>query len=287
MPEIPAILNFNAVLNWSGVIARIAAVCILAVAGVKIGDSLIEKLVLKPSKLPKLRMADQRARTLAGLLKSTVRYVVGIIATLMVLDLLGIDTRALLGGAAILGLAVGFGAQNLVRDVITGFFIIYERQFDVGDYVTIAGVSGIVEELGLRTTRLRDYSGEVHIVPNGLIEKTTNKSRAGSAALIEITIPYEEDVRSVIDLLQKSCDQMAQENHNIVEGPRVLGIVRLDDAGVVLNVWARTKPLQHWEVERQLRLKLKETLDSARIPIPYPHVVVEEKGTKIENRGVQ
>ena len=102
---------------------------------------------------------ESRVKTLTGLLQSTLRYVTSIVAFLMILDLLGIDTKALLGGAAVLGLAVGFGAQNLVRDVITGFFLIYERQYDVGDYVSLAGVSGIVEQIGLRTTIIREFSG--------------------------------------------------------------------------------------------------------------------------------
>jgi len=271
------VIDMSVLVGVGGIAARIAAVVVLALVAVKAGDSLIDRVFFKPSKSKGWKADEPRARTLSGLLKSALRYAAGIVSFLTVLELLGIDTKALLGGAAILGLAVGFGAQNLVRDIITGFFIIYERQYDVGDYVTIAGVSGTVEEIGLRTTTLRDWSGDVHIVPNGLVEKTTNSSRAGSRALVEVSIAYEEDIRQAISVLQKVCDQVATEMPVILEGPRVLGVTRLADSGVAISVWARTKPLEQWGVERELRLRLKEALDRAGIEIPYPRMVVYQR----------
>lgn len=273
-----------AIMGIGGTVVRAAIVIALGLFSVKVLDSFIDRLFRKsPKKLPGWRMDETRARTLSGLLKSAVRYAAGIVATLMVLDILGIDTRAILGGIAIAGLAVGFGAQNLVRDVITGFFIIYERQYDVGDYVTVADVSGIVEEIGLRTTVLRDFSGDVHIIPNGLIEKTTNKSRAASRATVEITIGYEEDVKKAISVLQEACDKAAKELPTILEGPLVLGVTRLGDSGVTITVWAKTKPLEHWAVERELRLRLKCALDAAGIEIPYPKMVIFQ-GKETERR---
>ncbi|HHY12188.1 MAG TPA: mechanosensitive ion channel family protein [Firmicutes bacterium] len=262
-------------LSTGAVVARIGAVIVMALLVVKIGNSLINKLLSEPKgKVPGLPIDEARAETLSGLLRSTLRYVTGIVALLMVLDLLGIDTKALLGGAAVLGLAVGFGAQNLVRDVITGFFLIYERQYDVGDYVTIAGVSGIVEQIGLRTTVLRDWSGDVHTVPNGLVEKTTNSSRRGSRALVEVPVSYAADLRQVIDIMEQVCEQAAEELPAIREGPRVLGVKQLGESGVVLLVWARAEPLSQWNVERELRLRIKEALDTAGIEVPYPRLVV-------------
>lgn len=269
-----AIFDKPVLMSAGSVFAKIAAVIVLSLVAVRAGDSLIDRVFFKSSKAKTWKTDEARARTLSGLLKSALRYTVGVVSFLTVLDLLGIDTRALLGGAAILGLAVGFGAQNLVRDIITGFFIIYERQYDVGDYVTIAGVSGIVEEMGLRTTTLRDWSGDVHIVPNGLIEKTTNSSRAGSRALVEVSIAYEEDIRRAISVLQEVCDQVAKEMPVILEGPRVLGVTKLGDSGITISVWAKTKPLEQWAVERELRLRLKEALDEEGIEIPYPRMVV-------------
>lgn len=263
--------------SWSGywtAAAKIAAVLALSYGVLRLGDSLIARVFEKAAKSRGPRVSDGRTRTLIGLLRSGIRYSVGIVALLTVLGLLGIDTRALLGGAAVLGVAIGFGAQNLVRDVITGFFIIYERQYDVGEYVTIAGLSGTVEEVGLRTTRLRDWSGEVHFIPNGLVDKTTNKSRAGSRALVEVTIAYESDARKAMAVMQAVCDDMARQHPVITDGPIVLGVSRLDASGVAFEVWARTKPLENPAIEKELRLRIKEALQSAGIEPPRQRVAV-------------
>jgi len=255
-------------------VMRAFAVIVLAALGVKLGDSVIEKLFKEAAEVRGPRLDDSRARTLKGLMKSALRYLAFAIASITILEIAGIDTKALLGGAAILGLAVGFGAQSLVKDIITGFFIIYERQYDVGDYITAAGLSGIVEEIGLRTTRLRDWSGDVHVIPNGLVDKTTNKSRAEARALVEVSIAFEEDVEKAISVMQAACDEVAKAMPVITQGPRVLGVARLDASGVVLSVWARTKPLEQWGVERALRLKMKEVLEQAGIRLSYPRMVV-------------
>jgi len=252
---------------------KIAAVLVLAYAVIRLGDSLIARLFQSASKAKGLHVSDSRGKTLAGLLSSALRYAMGTIVLLTVLDLVGIDTRALLGGAAILGVAVGFGAQNLVRDVITGFFIIYERQYDVGDYITAADVSGIVEEIGLRTTRLRDFSGEVHVIPNGLIDKTTNRSKAGSRALVKLILSHDADIQKATTLMQEVCDQMAREHPVITDGPTVLGISNIDLTGVEVTVWARTKPMEQWAIERQLRLRLRGALLAGGIPFARLPVV--------------
>jgi small conductance mechanosensitive channel len=274
------ILDAGIRLSIGTTIAKIGAVIVIAFLVVRIGTSLINRLMAANGKVPGLAFDEPRRKTLTSLLQSTLRYVTSIVAFLMILDLLGIDTKALLGGAAVLGLAVGFGAQNLVRDVITGFFLIYERQYDVGDYVSIAGVSGIVEQIGLRTTIIREFSGDVHTIPNGLIEKTANKSRRGARALVEVPVPYSADLRKAMDLLGEVCRQMAEERSEIQEGPRVLGVSQLGESGVVLAVWARTEPMQQWGVERELRLRIKEALDAAGIELPYPRLVVYEGGER-------
>ena len=256
------------------VVIRALAVIVLAILGVKLGDSLIGKLFEEAAEMKRARLEDSRARTLKSLLRSALRYIAFAIACITILELAGIDTKALLGGAAIVGVAVGFGAQSLVKDIITGFFIIYERQYDVGDYITAAGLSGVVEEIGLRTTRMRDWSGDVHVIPNGLVDKTTNKSRAESRALVEVSIAFEEDVEKAMSAMQSACEEVAQAMPVITQGPRVLGVARLDAAGVVLSVWARTKPLEQWGVERALRLKMKEALEGAGIRLSYPRMVV-------------
>jgi small-conductance mechanosensitive channel len=259
--------------EWGGVAARILAMSIIATLAVKLGDSLIQKLFLGTARLRGGQMTDSRAKTLSGILTSALRYTVVTVWFTTALELLGIDTKALLGGVAIVGLAVGFGAQSLVKDVITGFFIIYERQYDVGDYITAAGLSGVVEDISLRTTRLRDWSGDVHVIPNGMVDKTTNKSRADSRATFEVIISHEDDVKKATEVLEKVCQDLAG-HPSVTEGPRVLGITRLDATGVGLTLWARTKPLAHWGVEREFRVRAKDALSAAGIEIPYSKVVV-------------
>lgn len=270
-----------AVLGVAGRLAwRLLLLLVLAVAMVKGADFLVNRLFRPRPGTRVWQLEESRSRTLASLLRSAVRYTVTIFAGMMALDILGVDTRSLLGGVAIAGLAIGFGAQNLVRDVITGFFIIYERQYDVGDYIKAAGVAGVVEEVGLRVTRLRDWSGEIHVIPNGRIEITTNVSRAGSRALVEVSVAYEADLRQAIDVMQQACDQAARELPAILEGPTVLGVKELGDSGIDLLVWARTQPLEQWGVERELRLRLKEALDAAGIEIPYPRLVVYDRSER-------
>jgi len=264
------------------VVSRLALVVVLALVGVKLADVLVARLFRPRPGTRVWQLEENRSRTLASLLRSTIRYTVTIFAGTMLLDIVGVDTKSLLGGVAIAGLAIGFGAQNLVRDVITGFFIIYERQYDVGDYIKAAGVSGVVEELGLRVTKLRDWSGEIHVVPNGRIDITTNLSRAGSRALVEVSVAYEADLRRAMSVMQEACDRAAREIPTILEGPRVLGVKELGASGVNILIWARTQPLEQWAVERELRLRLKEALDAAGIEIPYPRLVVydrSERGT--------
>lgn len=272
--------------DWSGLSAagrvavRLAVVLALAVVTVKLADVLVGRYFRPRPGGGVWQIEEGRARTLASLVRSAVRYTVSIFAGLMVLDLVGIDTKSLLGGVAVVGLAVGFGAQNLVRDVISGFFILYERQYDVGDYIKAAGVAGVVEEVGLRVTRLRDWSGEVHVIPNGKIEITTNLSRAGSAALVEVTVGYEADLRLAARVMQEACDRAARELPAVTEGPRVLGVKELGESGVKFLVWARARPLEHWAVERELRLRLKEALEAAGIAIPYSRVEVYGRGDR-------
>lgn len=272
-------------LGWHGMaatIGRLLAVIALTLIALKLGEFFLGRVFRRSVGARGWCPEDSRTRTLTSLLRSALRYTVAVFAVLLVLDVLGIDTRSLLGGVAIAGLAIGFGAQNLVRDVITGFFLIYEHQYDVGDYVKVAGVSGVVEEVGLRATKLRDWSGEVHVIPNGLIDITTNLSKAGSRALVEVSVAYEADVRRALAVMQEACDRAAKEIPTIVEGPRVLGVKELGESGVTVLVWARTQPLEHWEAERELRLRLKEALDAAGIEIPYPRLVVFPRAEKKE-----
>ena len=234
---------------------------------------LLSARVLKPQE-DRGYLDERRVETLRGLVDSILRYLVYFVAGVSILDTLGIGVTSVLAGAGIVGLAVGFGAQNLVKDVITGFFIIFEDQYTVGEYVSVAGVSGIVQEIGLRITKIKAFAGDLYIIPNGNISQVTNYSRGNMRALIDISIAYEEDIDQALAVLEESSRDLAQQLPEIVEGPNVLGVVDLAEHGVVLRVIAQAQPMYQWGVERKLRQAYKEAITAAGIEIPYPRRVV-------------
>lgn len=249
-----------------------------------LGYILIER-VFEVQYIPgKIGFDERKKNTLKALLKSVLRYAIYFIAAITILDELNVPVAAVLSAAGILGLAVGFGAQNLVRDIITGFFILFEDQFSVGEYIETAGVGGIVEEVGLRSTKLRDWGGQLHIIPNGEITKVTNHNRGSMRALVEVGIAYEEDINHALKVLGEIAKGMARDYaHVIREGPDVLGIVNFGQSEVLVRIIAKTKPMEQWAVERELRRRIKETFDKEGIEIPYPRRVYIQP-TDNENR---
>ncbi|MFZ5631778.1 MAG: mechanosensitive ion channel family protein [Bacillota bacterium] len=231
-------------------------------------------------------VAGKRAQTLESLLKNVVTYLIFFLAGLMVLQIFNVNTSAILASAGILGLAVGFGAQNLVKDIISGFFILFEDQFSVGDYVEAGGVVGVVEEMGLRTCKIRKWTGQLHIIPNGEITKVTNYNRGHMMALAEVGIAYEEDIDRAIGVLRRECEVAHREMPAIVEIPVVQGVVSLGDFSVNIRTVALTVPGEQWAVERELLRRFKNALDRERIEIPYPRRVItyrEEYGSEESN----
>ncbi len=252
----------------------------LMIAG-RIGRRLIDGL-LRPDRVPG-SWDERRVRTVQGLLKSLLRYTLYFVGTMMVLGELGVKTESILAGAGIIGLAVGFGAQNLVRDVITGFFILFEDQYAVGDYVTVANVTGTVEEIGLRVTKIREATGGLHIIPNGEIKQVTNFSRGGIAVDIDVMVAYEEDLTRVIEVIDRVCREASAENPAVLEEPRVLGVKRLGKLGVTLQVFGKVKPMEQWSFARELRKRIKEALDEAGVKRPDPRRMIlcsKEKGAE-------
>jgi len=257
---------------------RIAVIILVSAVISKLGRRLIDTF-LNPERISR-GLSDRRVNTLRGLARSLLKYSIYFIGGVMILEELGVSTTSILAGAGVLGLAVGFGAQNLVRDVITGFFILFEDQYAVGDYVTVSGVTGYVADMGLRVTKIRSWTGELHIIPNGKIEQVTNYSRTGAGVLVEVSVAYEEDLDHVISVINDTCHKMAQEKPDLViEEPRALGVVSLSDSGVTIQVFGLVKPLQHWGFARELRKRLKEEFERVGIEIPYPrHVIMKKQG---------
>ncbi len=252
-------------------LGKLVAIIVMARLLLTLGGALITRLFVPERR--RLSLEPKKAKTLEALLKSLLRYSVYFLAALMLLPMLGIDTNALLASAGILGVALGFGAQSLVRDVLTGFFIVFEDHYVVGDYIEAAGVSGYVEEIGLRTTKLRDFSGVLHIIPNGEISRVTNHTRGNRSALVDVSVAYEEDVNKVQAILDDTMQQLAARMPTIVEGPKVLGITNLGASEIVFRIWAKTLPMEQWAVEREIRKTIKLAFDEAEIEIPYPRVV--------------
>ncbi|MCG9968354.1 mechanosensitive ion channel family protein [Pelotomaculum terephthalicicum JT] len=219
-------------------------------------------------------MENRRAQTLEILLQSVLTYLIFFLAGLTILQIFNINTSAILASAGILGLAVGFGAQNLVKDIISGFFILLEDQFGVGDFVETAGVVGTVEEIGLRTCKIRRWTGQLHIIPNGEITKVTNYNKGPILALVTVGIAYEEDIDRAMEILQNECVKARREIEAIVDLPQVQGVTDLTDSSVNIRAVAPSIPGEQWTVERELRRRFKYALEQAGIEIPYPRRVL-------------
>jgi len=220
---------------------------------------------------------EKRAQTLASLLRTVGTTLVVIVAVMMVLREIGLDITPLIAGAGVAGLAIGFGAQSLIKDVIAGFFILLEDQFHVGDVIQAAGVSGQVEQMTLRMTIVRDLQGTVHFIPNGEIKVASNLTKEWSQAVLEIGVRYEEDVDRVIAVLTEVGRSLAEDEgfgKMVLEPPQVLGVEALADSQVTIRILAKTLPLKQWEVAREFRRRIKARFDREGIQTPYPHRVV-------------
>lgn len=264
-------------LNLFGKAASIIVIFIAIFIITRVVNHIVDK-TMNNRRLSKLQINDRRMNTLSAILKKIVKYTTVFIGIAVSLDLFNINTTSLIATAGIGGLAIGFGAQSLVKDIITGFFILLEDQYAVGDYVKIGGLEGIVEELGVRVTKLRDFTGELHIIPNSNVQIVTNRTRGAMRALVKISIAYEEDIERAIKVLEKVSEDLAKSNENIIEGPTVLGVTEFGGSDVVLTVVAKTKPMEQWAVERAMRKAIKEAFNREDIEIPYSKIVVVDGG---------
>ncbi len=266
----------NGDLNILGKVLSIIAVFIVVKLLTRLLNSLINRLVRSRIN-SKFSVDERKLNTLATVLKNVIKYILYFIGIMIILDILGVNTTSIIATAGIGGLAISFGAQSLVKDIITGFFILFEDQFSVGDHVKIGDFEGIVEEMGIRVTKMRDFSGELHIIPNGNISLVTNKSRGPMRSNVDIRIPYEEDVDRAIEIIEKVCNKVKEENSSILEGPSVLGITDLGESGINIKIIAKTKPMDQWALERQLRKEIKKAFDKENIQIAYPKLIIQDK----------
>lgn len=221
--------------------------------------------------------ATQRAETVGALLGSVASFIIWTVGVLMLFSELGLDLGPLLAGAGIVGIALGFGAQNLVKDFLSGIFMLIEDQYGVGDVIDAGPASGTVEGVSLRTTRLRDVEGNVWHIPNGTISRVANKSQQWSRALLDVQVSYGTDTEQAVAVIKRVADDTWRDPkwaESIVEEPEVWGVEDLAADGVTIRLVVKTKPLMQWKVQRELRRRIKETFDAEGIEIPFPQRVV-------------
>jgi small conductance mechanosensitive channel len=226
---------------------------------------------------PGITEREKRARTAASLIRTVGTTLVVIVAVMMAFREIGLDITPLIAGAGVAGLAIGFGAQSLIKDIVAGFFILLDDQFHVGDVIQAAGVSGQVEQMTLRMTIIRDLQGTVHFIPNGEIKVVSNLTKEWSRAVLEIGVSYEEDVDRVIALLSEIGRSLAEDESFgklVLEPPQVLGVEALTDSQVTIRMLTKTVPFKQWEVARELRRRIKTRFDREGIRTPYPHRVI-------------
>lgn len=222
-----------------------------------------------------LRISERREITLKKLIENSLKYTVYFTAFIMVLDgVFGAEVGALLAGAGVAGLAIGFGAQSLVRDIISGFFIIFEDQFSVGDYIFTSNVEGTVEEIGIRTTKIMSWTGEQHVLPNGNITQVTNYSVHNGLAVIDINVPYESDIAAAETIIEDVIKELPDKYEEIVETPAIHGIQSLEMSHYIIRVIAVTLPVYQWAGARIIRKEVKERLYKEGIEIPAPRLVM-------------
>jgi len=221
--------------------------------------------------------AEKRINTLMGIIHGVIKIIIWSIFIMIMLKKFGVDIGPILASAGIIGLAVGFGAQELVRDFISGFFILLENQIRVGDVAIINGTGGLVEKIELRTITLRDLSGVVHIFQNGKINSLSNMTKEWSAMVFNIGVAYKEDTDTVIKIMKEVGDELGTDpefKDKIIEPIEVMGLEEFADSALVIKARLKTKPIQQWTVGREYRKRLKKVFDQQNIEIPFPHTTV-------------
>lgn len=247
---------------------KIIIIIIVMYLTIRIGNRLINRFVKRQIKSNKrFTMDQQKARTIGGILKSVLKYMTYFSG---IASIIGSVFSNLSFAVAGLGtVAIGLGSQSLIKDIINGFFILFEDHFGVGDHVTIGGFDGIVEIIGLRTTVIKDFTGDIHLIPNGSIVEVTNHSRGNIRFTVDVYISYEENVDKVIRVIEDVCKKFEENNEEVTEPIVVVGVTALNQSSITIGVSGKSKPLKQWEMERNLRKEIKESLDKNGVRMPY------------------
>ncbi len=264
--------------NWlftSGV--HIILVLVLTAIALRAAKVLSTRLISVVVRQKEDTEFQKRTQTLGSIVRYVLIIAIIIVAAITLLKELGIEIAPVLAAAGIVGLAVGFGAQSLVKDVISGFFILLEDQIRVGDVVQIAGKGGLVEKINLKTTILRDLAGNVHYVPNGHIDVVTNMTKDFSRYVFDIGVAYREDVDEVIEVIKEVDEELRSDpdyKDEILEPIEILGLDQFANSGVIVKARTTTLPIKQWRVGREFNRRLKKKFDERKIEIPFPHVTL-------------
>jgi small-conductance mechanosensitive channel len=253
--------------NGTGLVERLTATVLVLLATLVIAAILsgwVRRVVTRA-----------RGETLAGAAATTAKAAVIILGGMTAADHMGLDVKALLAGVGVLGLAVGFGAQSLVKDVISGFFLILDGVLKVGDIAQVGEATGVIEEVGLRRTCVRAFDGQLFYVPNGQIAAVGSYSRGWTRAVVEVGVAYEQDVRRALSVLKQVGDEIAAEQDEIVlEPPEAQGVMSFGASEVAVRLVVKVKAAEHWALERELRQRIKAAFDAEGVEIPFPRQVV-------------
>ena len=273
------------IILWWGKLISIIIILVVTKIALSIINKLIEKSLTPLKKSKNYQKRISRANTLIPLLQSISKYVVYFIAVVMVLKELGVDTTAIIASAGVVGLAIGFGAQSFVKDIISGALLLFEGVISVGDSVNISEHSGTVEVISLRNIHLRKFSGELRVIPYGEVASFGNFNRGYMRAVVEVGIAYEQDVERGMKALEEIANKWAEENKDIVlEPPIIQGVLSLGSSDVTLRIAIKVKSMTHWGAERELKRRIKDTFDKKGIEIPFPRQVVYLRREKNKNK---
>lgn len=256
---------------------RILVILVILLIAMRISKTLSTRLLGLFIKEDTDLESKKRADTLGSLVKYVISTALGLTAFVMILGELGIEIGPILAAAGVVGLALGFGSQHLVQDIISGFFIILDDQIRVGDVVDTAGHAGLVERVNLRMTVLRDFSGNVHFIRNGQIDIVTNMTKDYSQYVFDIGVAYREDVDEVTEVIKQVDEEMRKDPKfasDILEPIEVFGLDKFGDSALIIKARTKTKPIKQWTIAREFNGRLKKAFDERNIEIPFPHLTL-------------
>lgn len=280
MEQLLRSLEFLNLAQWDRAFITLLRVVLIAVVA-WIGLRVMQRLIRLFRERITRGMDDpeqvKRAETLGRVFRYIAAVIVLVVAATLILSELGVAVAPILGAAGVIGLAVGFGAQSLVKDYFAGFFILLENQMRQGDVVDIAGKAGLVEEITLRYVRLRDYDGNVHFVSNGLITTVTNMSRGYAQSVVDVGVAYREDTDEALGVMREIGAEMRADpsfGPKILDELEIAGVDKWADSAVILRCRFKVQPLEQWNVRREFLRRLKKAFDAHGIEIPFPHLTI-------------